>query len=105
MCTNKDYSTASSAGNTEGREWTTSHILVIRLTELINLQYRLIKSDLASNLDEVASARRAMQRLMGPSGGQFFQKEDDRYGRKCWRHLVPTKEQAILTLHYLKEGL
>ena len=101
----KVYSTASPAGRTEGREWTSARILEARLRELVLHQGRLLGNGLASNNDEVITARRVFQRLMGPTGVGFFQWEKDMNGKKCWSHLVSNKEQATLTLKSLEEGL
>ena len=75
------------------------------MKELVEHQGRLLRSGLSSNIDEVATARRKMMELMGPSGGNFFKIEQDKNRDKCWSHLAPNREQVLLTLKILKEGL
>ena len=89
----------------EGRDWTSTKILEVRLSELVLQQGRLLRSGLAANTIEVTTARRTFQKLMGPTGGNFFKWEVDRCRRKCWSYLVSNKEQATQTLQSLKEGL
>ena len=67
----------------EERTWTAARIGEVRMKELMEHQGRLLRSGLASNIDEVATARRKMMELMGPSGGNFFKTEQDRTRSKC----------------------
>ena len=102
---NSGYSTASIAGRTESKEWTACSVLEARLGMLVQHQEKLVRLGLLTNLDEVAAARRSWQRLMGPTGVNFFKIEQDRYGKKCWKHLLSGRDQALLSLRALKEGL
>ena len=72
---------------------------------LVQHQEKLVRLGLLTNLDEVAAARRSWQRLMGPTGVNFFKIEQDRDGKKCWKHLLSGRDQALLSLRALKEGL
>ena len=105
MESNVDYSIVSKAGRMEGRNRTVSSVLETRLDVLTKHQERLLRLGLLSNLDEVASARHAYQKLMGPSGVNFFKTEELSKEGKCWKHLISGKEQGQLNVKSLREGL
>ena len=97
--------TASAAGGWRSKIYTAVRIQVTRLEELVRFQYKLIASGLVARSDEVASARRRLQFLTGPSGVEAFKNELRGGFVQCWRHRPSERQQAKLTLMSLMEGL
>ena len=66
---------SNAAGGWRSKIYTAVRIQVIRLEELVRFQDKLIASGLVARSDEVASARRRLQFLIGPSGIEAFRSE------------------------------
>ena len=98
-------STASAAGGWRSKALTVTRIHITRLEELVSFQRRLITSGLVAWSDKVASARRRLQYLTGPSGSDTFKDELRGGFVRCWRHRPSERQQAKLTLECLIEGL
>ena len=98
-------STASAAGGWRSKALTVTRIHLTRLEELVSFQRRLIASGLVARSDEVASARRRLQFLTGPSGLDTLKNELRGGFAQCWRHRSSERQQAKLTLNSLMEGL
>ena len=97
--------TASAAGGWRSKIYTAVRIQVTRLEELVRFQDKLVASGLVARSDEVASARRRLQFLTGPSGVEAFRSELRGGFVQCWRHRASERQQAKLTLASLMEGL
>ena len=78
--------TASAAGGWRSKTLTAARIQATRLEELVGFQEKLIASGLVARSDEVASARRRLQFLTGPSGMEAFKNELRGGFVQCWRH-------------------
>ena len=98
-------STASAAGGCERKSITGNSDHVVRLEELAKSQVRLINSGLVSRSDELASARRRFQSLTGPSGIDLLKLQLMEGSVSCWRDKSSDRQQAVMSLRNLREGL
>ena len=94
--------TAKGAGSSCGRVWTAAWEQEVKVEELVKYLRKVQSLSLLTRSDELASARRRYQYLVGVSGSGTLKVE---VTDECWRDMISERKQADLTFKNVVRSL